>query len=94
MKHFATEEKLVKVCKKMECDRCKRIDDDIMQIQEYFSYRQHVGYMGILGDGNIVELDLCQYCFKDLFKDILRRTDNYISGGPWTPPDDFMEENR
>ncbi len=64
----------------ISCDRCKRLDNDVMQMQEYFSLNQDVGYGGILGDGNKVRLDLCQYCFKEMFEGIYRIEGNYIHG--------------
>jgi hypothetical protein len=60
------------------CDRCKRVDTDIYDIQEYFNLNQDVGYAGILGDGNKIRLDLCQYCFKEIFEGVYRIEGNYI----------------
>lgn len=94
MKIFATEEKLVQVCRSIQCDRCKRVDDEIMQMQEYFCFSQDVGYAGVLGDGNRVRLDLCQRCFRDLFKGIYRIEGNYISGDGWYPPEGFLDESK
>jgi hypothetical protein len=80
MKTFTKTEQIVEVLHNIQCDRCKRRDNDIMEMQEYYSLNQDVGYGGILGDGNIVRLDLCQYCFKELFEGIYRIEGNYIWG--------------
>lgn len=51
-----------------ECDRCGRIDDDSLEIQEIFHFKTIGGYSSVWGDGAIVEAVLCQHCVKELFE--------------------------
>jgi hypothetical protein len=64
--------------KQIRCDRCDRlaeVGDAEMEFQEFVSINQKAGYASIFGDGNHVQLDLCQHCLKDVF-------------GPWLRIDD------
>lgn len=70
----------------LTCDRCNREDYDIMEMQEYLHYNNRAGYGSVLGDGNIIEADICQHCVKEMFGSFLRVTGNYISGG------DFLQD--
>ncbi len=63
------------------CDRCKRVDDDIMEIQEYLNYQNNAGYGSVMGDGNELRMDLCQRCVKEVLGPFIRVVGNYIAGG-------------
>jgi hypothetical protein len=54
------------------CDCCKKEYTDEIEIQEFFTITQKSGYGSVFGDGNVFELDLCQYCQKKLFGDFIR----------------------
>jgi hypothetical protein len=42
---------------------------------EHISIAFRGGYYSIFGDGNEVELDLCQHCFKEVLGQWIRVTD-------------------
>lgn len=48
------------------CDMCsKRItSDNIYEFQEMVHIRHDCGYGSVFGDGNKINLDICQHCFK------------------------------
>lgn len=57
------------------CDRCglemhRRGSD--FEWQERVSIAFRAGYDSVFGDGNLVELDLCQHCLRDLMGPWLR----------------------
>jgi len=57
------------------CDVCKKVynyENDSFEIQEFYHIRNTGGYGAVFGDGDTVELDICQHCFFDLFKDYVR----------------------
>jgi hypothetical protein len=60
------------------CDRCGRQaerDDLDCEFHEFMSIQNRAGYGSIFGDGNRVEVDLCQRCVKDTLGTWLRITD-------------------
>lgn len=64
--------------KQIRCDRCDRlaeVGDAELEFQEFVSINQQAGYASIFGDGNHVQVDLCQHCLKDVL-------------GPWLRIDD------
>lgn len=63
------------------CDRCKKEYDDIMEMQEFLHYTNDAGYGSIMGDGNRLRSDLCQYCVSEVLGPYIRVEGNYISGG-------------
>lgn len=63
---------------KLICDRCGReaeLDDQDCEFHEFTSIQYRAGYGSVLGDGNRVEVDLCQHCVKDTLGTWLRITD-------------------
>ncbi len=65
----------------VQCDRCKKVYGDIMEIQEFLLYANDAGYGSIMGDGNRLRADICQHCVKELLGPFIRVEGNYISGG-------------
>jgi hypothetical protein len=61
---------------KVECDVCKKIYNDMFEVQEFIHISIKGGYCSVFGDGNDVEIDICQHCFKEKFADHLRITVN------------------
>lgn len=54
-----------------ECSRCKnKYYDDIhpFEMQEMLHWRNIGGFGSVWGDGNQVEVDLCQRCTLELFE--------------------------
>ncbi|MEF2252892.1 hypothetical protein V4D00_21045 [Ralstonia solanacearum] len=56
------------------CDRCHRrlTPNDPGEWQERLSIDHHCGFDSIFGDGNLVSLDLCQHCVRELLGEWLR----------------------
>ena len=57
------------------CDRCSREmvpNDQDCEYQERIAVRFRAGYGSVLGDGNLVELDLCQHCLAEVLGEWLR----------------------
>lgn len=63
------QDKVVQDVAACTCDRCQRRmtpgDDDLWEWGEKLSVSFHGGYGSIFGDGNKVEIDLCQQCVKE-----------------------------
>nr|CBA28254.1 hypothetical protein Csp_A06350 [Curvibacter putative symbiont of Hydra magnipapillata] len=60
------------------CDRCGRQaerDDMDCEFHEFMSIQNRAGYGSIFGDGNRVDVDLCQHCVKDTLGAWIRITD-------------------
>jgi hypothetical protein len=60
------------------CDRCGRqaeLDDLDCEFHEFTSIQYKAGYGSVFGDGNNVEVDLCQHCVKDTLGEWIRITD-------------------
>lgn len=72
------------------CDVCKKeypLKEDGSHSYEWGEFVHLsfiVGFMSVFGDGNQVDIDICQYCLHDLIKPYARITeperDSYISG--------------
>lgn len=57
------------------CDKCGRTDDvGGMEAQEFLRHADGAGYGSVFGDGNRVEIDLCQHCVKEVLGPWLRVT--------------------
>jgi len=51
--------------KQIRCDRCERLaENGEVEFHEFASLDLKVGYGSIFGDGNDVQIDLCQHCLK------------------------------
>lgn len=64
--------------KQIRCDRCGRlaeVGDAELEFQEFVSIDLNAGYASIFGDGNHVQVDLCQHCLKDVLGRWLRVVD-------------------
>lgn len=62
--------------KQLRCDRCDRVaEDGESEFYEFTSLEYKAGYGSILGDKNMVEIDLCQYCLKETLGPWLRVTE-------------------
>lgn len=61
----------------IECDRCKTMHDDIIEIQEFLSWSDTCGYGSkTFGDGTHISIDLCQYCVREVLGEWIL-TSNY-----------------
>lgn len=72
------------------CDRCNKEYDDIMEMQEFLHYRNDAGYGSVLGDGNKLRMDMCQYCVQEVLGPFIRTEGNYIWDS--TPEAFFADE--
>tara|TARA_R110000772_G_scaffold101674_5_gene202224 strand:- start:400 stop:942 length:543 start_codon:yes stop_codon:yes gene_type:complete len=67
MKHYKKSSTMV--LDSITCNCCKKaytIDSEPMEFYEFISIEHRCGYGAILGDGNKLSMDLCQYCFKNI----------------------------
>lgn len=58
----------------IKCNKCGyevECDDQELEFQEFFWYNFMGGYSSIFGDGVVGEIELCQYCFKELLGDYI-----------------------
>ena len=46
------------------CDVCKKKYTDMYEIQEFYTINLVGGYRSVFGEGNEVNVDLCQHCLK------------------------------
>jgi hypothetical protein len=60
------------------CDKCKKEEFNIMEIQEWFHYNFIGGYNSIFGDMDEYDIDLCQQCMKELIGPYLRHIADHI----------------
>jgi len=77
MKNKTTETVEKTVTQSITCDICGKtysLEDDIMEVQEFYSIRNVCGYGAVYGDGELVELDMCQYCLKEKLGEFVRIT--------------------
>ena len=51
--------------KSFTCSCCKEYYDDILDIQEMMHWKNSCGYNSVFGDGNSIELVLCETCIKN-----------------------------
>jgi len=77
MKYYKEETTTVRILESVECDCCHKVyftndTHDQFEIQEFLSYYEMGGYGSIFGDGNIIQLDLCQECIKDVLGKYLK----------------------
>lgn len=63
---------MIKEVDKIQCDRCKILFDDFIEIQEFLNIDFIGGYGSIFGDGSHVECDICQTCLQHLLGKALR----------------------
>ena len=53
--------------KAIQCDRCKTIHDDVMEMQEFLSWSDTCGYGNrTFGDMMHLSIDLCQHCVQEV----------------------------
>lgn len=58
--------------KAVKCDVCGKEyscigTKDVFELQEMVSIKHRCGFGSIFGDGNIINTDVCQHCFKKIF---------------------------
>ena len=76
-KNVEIEEEVEKIVS-ITCDICGKTymydtkSDDISEIQEFIHIKNNCGYGSIFGDGDTVELDMCQHCFKEKLGQYIR----------------------
>jgi len=54
------------------CDVCKKEYTDSMETQEFLHYADTGGYASVFGDMNVLKLDMCQHCVKDILGEYLQ----------------------
>jgi len=67
MRRYEPRMEAVEYLEEWICDKCgKSIGDDDMVLQESLSIKFTGGYSSVFGDGNNIEVDVCQNCLKDM----------------------------
>lgn len=64
------------------CDRCKKVvsTDDIDEAQEFMTTSYDAGYGNrVFQDGDHLQVDLCQYCVKEVLGPYMRLVCNPIT---------------
>lgn len=62
------------------CDVCKKTyteANDSMELQAFIHILERCGYGSIFKDGDTIELDMCQHCFKDRLGEFARILPEY-----------------
>ena len=76
----------VEVVTGFECDVChKRFHlDNISEFQvcEFIHIKKYFGYASIFGDGDSIELDICQGCFKKILEQFIPNYQQLINDKP------------
>ena len=58
--------KTVSVVHQIRCDRCgKEVESGEVGFEQMISIGFNAGYSSIFGDGNRVDIDLCEICVRD-----------------------------
>jgi hypothetical protein len=66
----------VSVVDQIKCDRCGKVTArDELDFHAMNSIGFSAGYASIFGDGNRVDIDLCEHCLKDTLGEWLRVRD-------------------
>lgn len=52
--------------KSFTCDCCDESYDDVFDIQEMLHFKHDCGYNSVFGDGNEIELVMCETCVKNV----------------------------
>lgn len=66
--------------KQIRCDRCGRLSEvDEVEFHEFACIELLAGYGSIFGDGNTVQIDLCQHCLKETLGPWLRVTEPVLA---------------
>lgn len=78
MKNYKIEMREVPQVVSITCDICKKEYDDVFDLQEFLHYTNHCGYASVFGDGNVMELDMCQHCQKNLLGKYFRVLGKYF----------------
>jgi len=62
------------------CDKCGfDILGDDFERYEYFHIHHSCGYGSIFGDGNEINIDLCQVCFKKMIGNIINNQEGNVN---------------
>ena len=67
MKKFTEIETIELELSSITCDKCRKNYTDILELEEFTSISRTVGYASVFGDGNTIDLDICQHCLKETF---------------------------
>ena len=51
------------------CDICKKEITDEWEVQEMLHINHICGYGSIIGDGTVINIDICEKCFKQFLND-------------------------
>jgi len=54
------------------CDCCAKKYDGVLDMQEMLYFHNNCGYGSVFGDGNSIELVMCESCVKEELGDYIR----------------------
>jgi hypothetical protein len=75
MRNYLKKRKTIDVLESITCDVCKETFTDDLDVQEMIMIDNIAGYGSVFGDGNMVQLDMCQDCFRRLCGKYIRVED-------------------
>jgi hypothetical protein len=73
MKNYETKSVDQQILKNIKCDYCgKKYDyvNDMFECQEIIQIKHECGYDSVFGDGEFLDIDICQHCFKKIIKNM------------------------
>ena len=74
--HTKSIKKTEHIISAITCDCCKKKYTDEMELQEFLHWKDTGGYGNMaFGDRITIEVDLCQYCIKELLGKYVRTYD-------------------
>jgi hypothetical protein len=86
--------------KTLQCDRCNlEAEVEESEFYEFTSIEFTAGYGSIFGDGNSIELDICQQCLKETLGQYLKISEpqpipnKLCSSSLFDNYDDFIDDN-
>ena len=61
----------------IQCDKCKKNYDDVLEILEFHHISFIAGFGSVWGDGDKISGDLCQHCLKE-FAGTFLKVEEYL----------------
>jgi len=68
IKYIMEEREVMVGIESIQCDKCKKVYSDEMELQEFNHIELIGGYSSVFGDGSKINIDICQHCLYDMIK--------------------------
>ena len=62
----------------IKCDICNKTYNDTYELLEFTYIRKECGYSSVFGDGDIIEIDICQHCLRKIIVDNIVFENSYV----------------